>query len=81
MDGDPSSSQTIQGSFGTLTVFGNGTWSYALNTPVTDDGLDHVRDLPQLERLDLRGTQVTDAGLERLKRSHRTLRACRAGRC
>jgi hypothetical protein len=45
-------------------------------TQVTDQGLDHLTRLPQLEWLDLRDSSVTDAGLERL-RGMRQLRMLR----
>ena len=34
---------------------------------MTDAGLEHLKGLSQLQRLDLASTQVTDAGLEHLK--------------
>jgi hypothetical protein len=34
-----------------------------------DAGLAHLKALTGLQRLDLRGTKVTEAGLERLKKS------------
>jgi len=36
-------------------------------TDITDAGLEHLKDLPELEGLVLDGTRVTDAGLEHLK--------------
>ena len=36
------------------------------DTKVTDVGLEHLKGLTRLQRLDLNGTKVTDAGLEHL---------------
>jgi hypothetical protein len=38
-------------------------------TQVTDAGLEHLKGLTVLQRLDLRGTKVTPAGVEQLKKS------------
>lgn len=42
---------------------------YLSNTRVTDAGLEHLRGLMQLRFLDLRGTQVTEAGVRELERA------------
>ena len=34
--------------------------------PITDDGLEHIEGLPELQYLYLDGTRITDAGLSRL---------------
>ncbi len=37
-------------------------------TQITDRGLEHLKDLVELERLTLDNTRITDRGLEHLKR-------------
>ena len=39
------------------------------NDELTDDGLEHLKDLTQLQRLNLCGTNITDAGYEKLKQA------------
>jgi hypothetical protein len=41
--------------------------SVKLSWCILDDALKHLKGLPQLQELDLSYTEVTDAGLERLK--------------
>ena len=41
--------------------------SIAFRTKITDESLDHVKRVSHLQKLDLRGTQITDAGLVKLK--------------
>ncbi len=38
-------------------------------TIVGDDCLGHLKNLPDLQRLDLRGTRVTDDGITRLQKA------------
>jgi hypothetical protein len=38
------------------------------DTPITDDGLEHLGDLKNLQTLSLQNTAITDAGLESLTR-------------
>ena len=39
------------------------------HTAITDVGLEHLKDLKKLKQLSLRGTNVTDAGVRKLKLS------------
>jgi hypothetical protein len=53
-----------------LAVFSELRWLVLIDTSITDDGLKHLVDLKKLERLDLEGTRVTEAGVRAL---HATL--------
>lgn len=46
-------------------------------TNITDEGLTAIAELPTLRRLDVRGTEVTDFGVGRLRRSLRGLSVAR----
>jgi hypothetical protein len=37
-------------------------------SPITDEGLDHLRELTQLREIDCQWTKVTDGGIESLQR-------------
>ena len=47
-------------------LFSRVTDLHLFNTQVTDAGLEHLKELTNLEWLDLNYTQVTDAGLEQV---------------
>ena len=51
--------------------------SLSLGERVSDAGLAHLRGLAQLQTLDLRKTQVTDAGIQGLQKSLPNCKICR----